>query len=141
MLARPFDFDPREGRDFFFAELRVLVEALERDVFVFDFEERAFLELLLADGFAAGRISLLAFLTAFFAFGIKGFPLAAARPARAPRTPPTTVPIGPATLPITAPVAAPAVCFEIGGMSIFSDPPESPLEFLFGSSAISLSLL
>jgi hypothetical protein len=45
----------------------------------------------------------------------------AARPAIAPITPPTTAPTGPATLPITAPVAAPAVCFEIGGIEMFSD--------------------
>jgi len=59
-------------------------------------------------------------LTAFFAF----FPderEPAARPAKAPITPPTTAPTGPAMLPSTAPVAAPAVCFEIGGMSMFSD--------------------
>ncbi len=68
-------------------------------------------------------------LTAFFAF----FPEErepAARPAKAPITPPTTAPIGPATLPSTAPVAAPAVCFEIGGMSMFSeDDPEVSFDF------------
>jgi hypothetical protein len=45
----------------------------------------------------------------------------AARPAIAPITPPTTAPTGPAMLPITAPVAAPAVCFEMGGIEMFSD--------------------
>jgi len=136
LLAGFFDFDRREDCDFFFAELRVLVEALERDVFVFDFEDRVFLELRLADGCATDFTFLLAFLTVFLAAGSKGFPLAAARPARAPRTPPTTAPIGPATLPITAPAAAPAVCFEIGGISMFSDPPESSFGFWSCSSVI-----
>ncbi|HWM25937.1 MAG TPA: hypothetical protein VNP98_14040 [Chthoniobacterales bacterium] len=59
-------------------------------------------------------------LTAFLAAGAADL-LPAARPASAPITPPTTAPTGPATLPRTAPVAAPAVCFEIGGISIFSE--------------------
>lgn len=59
-------------------------------------------------------------LTAFLAAGAADlFP--AARPASAPITPPTTAPTGPATLPRIAPVAAPAVCFEIGGISMFSE--------------------
>jgi hypothetical protein len=54
----------------------------------------------------------------------------AARPAIAPITPPTTAPTGPATLPMTAPVAAPAVCFEIGGIEMFSDDEaESSVDF------------
>jgi hypothetical protein len=58
--------------------------------------------------------------TAFFAAGaVADRP--AARPANAPITPPTTAPTGPATLPRTAPVAAPAVCFDMGGISMFSD--------------------
>jgi hypothetical protein len=60
-------------------------------------------------------------LTAFLADGTAELAEAAARPASAPITPPTTAPTGPATLPRTAPVAAPTVCFEIGGMSMFSD--------------------
>jgi hypothetical protein len=60
-------------------------------------------------------------LTAFLAGGAVELAEAAARPASAPITPPTTAPIGPATLPRTAPVAAPTVCFEIGGISMFSD--------------------
>jgi hypothetical protein len=60
-------------------------------------------------------------LTAFLAFGATEEREAATRPASAPITPPTTAPTGPATLPSTAPVAAPAVCFEIGGISMFSD--------------------
>ena len=60
-------------------------------------------------------------LTAFFAGGGAELAEAAARPAIAPITPPTTAPTGPATLPRTAPVAIPAVCFEIGGISMFSD--------------------
>jgi hypothetical protein len=59
------------------------------------------------------------FLTAFFTGAAEERP--AARPASAPITPPTTAPTGPATLPRTAPVAIPAVCFEIGGISMFSD--------------------
>jgi hypothetical protein len=138
LLARAFDFgfDRRDGFDFLFAELRDLAEAFERDAFVLDFEGRAFLELLLTDGFATDLTFFLAFVTVFLAAGSIGFRLAAACPARAPSTPPTTVPIGPATLPITAPAAAPAVGFEIGGISIFSDPPESSLGFSFCSSAI-----
>jgi hypothetical protein len=136
LLARPFDFDPRAGRDFFLAAPRDF--ALERVVFVldFDFEELAFREPLRVAALATDFASLLAFLTVFLARGSMGFPLAAARPARPPRTPPTTAPTGPATLPITAPVTAPAVCFEIGGISMFSEPPESPLDFLSCSSAI-----
>jgi hypothetical protein len=60
-------------------------------------------------------------LTAFLAGAAGEVPAAAARPAKAPITPPTTAPTGPATLPKTAPVAAPAVCFEMGGISMFSD--------------------
>jgi hypothetical protein len=61
------------------------------------------------------------FLIAFLTFGAVEEREAAARPANAPITPPTTAPTGPATLPSTAPVAAPAVCFEMGGISMFSD--------------------
>ena len=136
-----FRFFPRAGCDFFFAELRDLVDALERAAFAFDFEELAFFELVLADFFATDFASFFAFLTTFLAFGSKGFPLAAARPARAPRTPPTTVPIGPATLPTTAPAAAPAICFEMGGTSMFSDPPASFLGSLSCSSVIGRALL
>jgi hypothetical protein len=60
-----------------------------------------------------------------------GRPLAATFPAKAPTTPPTTAPIGPATLPIAAPATAPAVCFGIGGMSIFLDKVSSFFEFGF----------
>jgi hypothetical protein len=63
---------------------------------------------------------LTAFLTAFLAAGAAERD-AAARPAMAPSTPPTTAPTGPATLPRTSPAAAPAVCFEMGGISMFSD--------------------
>ena len=74
------------------------------------------------EGFATALALAATFLTAFFTGAVEGRP--AARPASAPITPPTTAPTGPATLPRTAPVAAPAVCFEIGGISMFSDEPE-----------------
>ncbi len=74
---------------------------------------------LLFDGAFALALAATA-LTAFLTFGAADL-LEAARPANAPITPPTTAPTGPATLPRTAPVAAPAVCFEIGGISIFSE--------------------
>ena len=45
----------------------------------------------------------------------------AAFPAMAPATPPTIAPIGPAILPTAAPATAPAVCFGIGGISMFSE--------------------
>jgi len=70
------------------------------------------------------------FFTAFRTFGAAELFELAARPASAPSTPPTTAPTGPATLPMTAPVAAPAVCFEIGGISIFSEAePDVPVDF------------
>jgi hypothetical protein len=50
----------------------------------------------------------------------------AAFPAIAPATPPTIAPIGPAILPTAAPATAPAVCFGIGGMSMFSEDCEVP---------------
>jgi len=50
----------------------------------------------------------------------------AAFPARAPATPPTIAPIGPAILPTAAPATAPAVCFGIGGISMFSEDCEVP---------------
>jgi len=50
----------------------------------------------------------------------------AAFPASAPATPPTIAPIGPAILPTAAPATAPAVCFGIGGMSMFSEDCEVP---------------
>jgi hypothetical protein len=79
-----------------------------------------------AEGFLLRRFALPLFdtafaLTAFLADGTAELAEAAARPASAPITPPTTAPTGPATLPRTAPVAAPTVCFEIGGISMFSD--------------------
>jgi hypothetical protein len=72
----------------------------------------------------AGLAAAFAWRTAFrtvFCLGSIDLPLAARLPRTAPITPPTTVPTGPATLPSTAPVAAPAACFEIGGISMFSD--------------------
>jgi hypothetical protein len=71
-------------------------------------------------GLAAALVRRTAFRTVFCAGSID-LPLAARLPRTAPITPPTTVPTGPATLPSTAPVAAPAACFEIGGISMFSD--------------------
>ena len=68
-----FRFFPRAGRDFFFGELRDLVDALERAAFAFDFEELAFFELVLADFFATDFASFFAFLTTFLAFGSKRF--------------------------------------------------------------------
>jgi hypothetical protein len=71
----------------------------------------------------------------------------AARPTIPPITPPTTAPTGPATLPITAPVATPAVCFEIGGIWMLSEPEDPELEdelsfdCWFCSSAITCALL
>ncbi|MDP9004922.1 MAG: hypothetical protein M3N12_09060 [Verrucomicrobiota bacterium] len=134
--------------DFVFEDLALLLEdfALPFDFELFeDFaeEERAldfaFVPLFFAAGldlaadfplfFAAFFVPPLLvstftfFATAFTAF-FAVFPEErepAARPANAPITPPTTAPTGPAMLPSTAPVAAPAVCFEIGGMSMFSD--------------------
>jgi len=89
---------------------------------------RAFFEAaegLLAAGFAvaffAAAFALVATAFTTFLAGAAVDLLAAARPASAPITPPTTAPTGPATLPKTAPVAAPAVCFEMGGISMFSD--------------------
>jgi hypothetical protein len=81
-----------------------------------DFSLRDFAPVLFATAFAFAATFLIAFLAA-------GAPEreAAARPAIAPSTPPTTAPTGPATLPRTAPAAAPTVCFEIGGISMFSD--------------------
>ena len=62
-----------------------------------------------------------AFLTAFRTLGVTELLAPAARPAIAPMAPPTTAPTGPATLPRTAPAAMPAVCFEMGGIWMFSD--------------------
>jgi hypothetical protein len=126
----PFDLDfvdlPPEDLAFDFPRLADLL--LAADGFA--------LELFFAGRFAAGfarffegflallfdgALALAATaLTAFLAAGAAEL-LPAARPASAPITPPTTAPTGPATLPRTAPVAAPAVCFEIGGISIFSE--------------------
>jgi len=71
--------------------------------------------------FATALALTATFLTAFLAAGAAELEEAAARPAIAPSRPPTTAPTGPATLPRTAPAAAPTVCFEIGGISMFSD--------------------
>jgi len=76
-----------------------------------------------------------AFRTVFCAGSID-LPPAARLPRTAPITPPTTVPTGPATLPSTAPVAAPAACFEIGGISMFSDAGLFSEDDAFCSSAI-----
>lgn len=70
--------------------------------------------------FAAALAFAATFLTAFLTFGVADG-REAAHPASAPITPPTTAPNGPATLPSMAPVAAPAVCFEMGGIWMFSD--------------------
>jgi hypothetical protein len=72
------------------------------------------------EGLATAFAVAATFLTAFFTGAAED--RAAARPASAPITPPTTAPTGPAMLPSTAPVAAPAVCFEMGGILMFSDP-------------------
>ena len=139
-MALPFDFFAPFDLDF--------GDFLRRDDLIFDFPrfvdlplaEDAFALLFFAGRFAAGfarffegflarlfdaALALAAtVLTAFFAAVAGELPEAAARPAIAPITPPTTAPIGPATLPRTAPAAAPAVCFEIGGISMFSDDDE-----------------
>jgi hypothetical protein len=60
----------------------------------------------------------------------------AAFPATAPITPPTTAPIGPAILPAAAPATAPTVCFEIGGISMFSDDCEFSFFFALGCLGI-----
>jgi hypothetical protein len=79
----------------------------------------------LARTFLTGRdfptVFLTVFWTVFFISGRIGRPVAAARPANAPIAPPTTAPTGPATLPTSAPAASPAVCFEMGGISMFLD--------------------
>jgi hypothetical protein len=64
----------------------------------------------------------------------------AAFPATAPTTPPTTAPIGPARLPTAAPATAPAVCFGIGGISMFSDDCELSFFCASGLSGIGASL-
>ncbi|MEP6698749.1 MAG: hypothetical protein ABJB09_03375 [Verrucomicrobiota bacterium] len=86
-----------------------------------DFEERLFEPLPFFTAFFTA-----AFTALFAGFTTRALALRepAARPAIAPITPPITAPTGPATLPITAPVAAPAVCFDIGGISIFSEEDE-----------------
>jgi hypothetical protein len=138
-----FDFPPLV--DLRLADLLLLGEAFAFAVLLLFFAVRLapvprFFALLLAlllcffeatEGFLLRRFALppsaTAFalaataLTAFLAGGAAELAEAAARPTNAPITPPTTAPTGPATLPRTAPVAAPAVCFEIGGISIFSD--------------------
>jgi hypothetical protein len=134
---RALAFDRREIADFFAAPRGRDLDELRRELLPFDFEEAPFRERPFRDGFAADLVCRTACPTAFLAVGNEVWPPATARPARAPSTPPTTVPTGPATLPSTAPVAAPAVCFEIGGISMFSDPRELPSDLLFSSSAIS----
>jgi hypothetical protein len=97
-----------------------------RDDFLRDFAERRW-------GFffrAFGRedffirccfADLAASATAFFIATI-GRLWVAALPAMAPTIPPMTAPAGPATLPSAPPARAPAVCFGIGGISMFSAP-------------------
>jgi len=118
-VARPFDFDARL-RDF---EELFLRAADFRDLPRFDF----FLPADFREGCATAFTRRVALRAVFSAVAATPRPLAAALPASAPMTPPTTAPTGPATLPITAPVAAPAVCFGIGGISMFSEPEDWPL--------------
>jgi hypothetical protein len=128
----PLDFFPREAVPFaflpfdfaragaFFELLALFLAARFAPPRFFEADDaflvRAF------DALLAGRLALAATArTAFLTFGAAALLELAARPASAPSTPPTTAPTGPATLPSTAPVAAPAVCFEIGGISMFSE--------------------
>lgn len=101
------------------AGLRFLLRAIVR------FFERAGFFRALARTFLVSRdfptVFRAVFWTVFFISGRIGRPVAAARPTKAPIAPPTTAPIGPATLPTSAPAAKPAVCFEMGGISMFSD--------------------
>jgi hypothetical protein len=89
----------------------------------FDFAAPDFFELFTAAFFVPPEDFLAAgfFEPPLFGLGAELLGADAARPAIAPITPPTTAPTGPAMLPSTAPVAAPAVCFEMGGIEMFSD--------------------
>jgi hypothetical protein len=120
------------GRRRDFAELALRREAFAREAGlpfllrpIVRFCERAGFFRALAGTFLIGRdfptVFRTDFWTVFFISGRIGRPVAAARPAIAPIAPPTTAPIGPATLPTSAPAAKPAVCFEMGGISMFSD--------------------
>jgi hypothetical protein len=106
-----------------------------RDTLVFTLprERVAVLRDVLADFLPGRRLAvcftlalelLTTFWTVFLAANLIPRRFSAAFAARAPATPPTTAPMGPATLPTAAPARAPAVCFGIGGISMFSDESE-----------------
>jgi len=128
-LVFPFDLVDFARRAAPFFDFELLADFVFRDeAFALEFFFAGFFALplffedflLLLAGFTLATAFAATFLTAFLTFGAAERE-AAARPANAPSTPPTTAPTGPATLPSTAPVAAPAVCFEIGGISMFSE--------------------
>jgi hypothetical protein len=127
-VEEAFDFAALAGR-FLTGRLPLLPPFVEAAGF--------FAEVFTPDFFAVAFTLAATALTAFLAGAAVDF-LPAARPASAPMTPPTTAPTGPATLPKTAPVAAPAACFEIGGISMFSeDEPEVSVDDLFSSGMAS----
>ena len=115
-LRDPAEVDRFEGTRF--------IELRERLVLLRELLPDALLNCRLAVPFA-----LFAFVTIFLRVlapaCLTSRPLAAF-PARAPATPPTIAPIGPAILPTAAPATAPAVCFGIGGISMFSEDCEVP---------------
>jgi len=137
------DVDRRRGP----AALRDLAVVDRRDPVLFALPRECVRVLrdALTDFFGARHLGLrfrlalrlfVTFATVFVAAAASPRPLSAAFPARAPATPPTTAPIGPAMLPTAAPATAPAVCFGIGGISMFSDGWDVCFSRMSGLSAI-----